>query len=81
MRRPAATFASADMAKATTDMLRGLVAMAKLQAPQDSGVGHLLDGLDIENSGVNLTLSFNASGDLLKQLQASKPKLGAGFRH
>jgi len=75
------SFASADMAKATTDMLRGLVAMAKLQISQDDNLSRLLDGLSIENSGVNLTLSFNASGDLLKQIQASKPGLGVGRQH
>jgi hypothetical protein len=74
------SFSSADMAKATTDMLRGLVAMAKLQVSQDDNFGHLLDGLDIENAGVNLTVSFNASGDLLKQIPmpTMKPKQGMG---
>ena len=73
------SFGSADMAKATTDMLRGLVAVARLQVAQDDTLIHLIDGLSIENSNDKLLISFNASGDLLKQLQTLKPKLG--LRH
>jgi len=61
-------FASSDMAKATTQMLNGLLAMGKVQLSQDPKLTHLLDGVSINNSGDRLTVSFNAPGDLLKQL-------------
>jgi hypothetical protein len=72
------TFGSVDMAKAAGDTLRGFVAMAKLQVSQEENLSRLLDGLSIENSGENMTLTFNATGDLLKQIQEIRgfPKFG-----
>jgi hypothetical protein len=67
-------FNTPEMAKATNDMLRGLVAMAKLQVSQEEKLVHLLDGLSIESSGETLTISFNATGSLLKELQTLKPR-------
>ena len=71
-------FNTADTAKTTGDMLRGLLAMGKMQTSQQPTFVQLLNGVDVQNNGVNLTVSFSASGDLLKQLQAMKsvPKLG-----
>jgi len=63
------SFGSPEMAKATNDMLRGLLAMARLQVAQEEKLIKLLDGVSIENSAEKLTVSVNASGDLLKQLQ------------
>ncbi len=66
------TFGSAEMAKATSDMLRGLVAMAKLQVSSEEKLLHLLDGVSVENSAERLTLTFNARGDQLKELEQMK---------
>jgi hypothetical protein len=71
-------FGSEDMAKATGDTLRGFVAMAKLQVSQEENMTRLLDGLSVENSGESMTLTFNATGDLLKKIQETRgfPKFG-----
>jgi hypothetical protein len=62
------SFGSDDMAKATSDMLRGLLAVAKLQVSQEEKLVRLLEGLSIEYSGDTLVVSFSATGDLLKQI-------------
>ena len=76
--RATGSFGSAEMAKATGDTLRGLLAVVKLQVSQEEKLIHLLDGVSVENSGERMTLTFNASGDLIKQIQGMKgmPKLG-----
>jgi hypothetical protein len=76
-------FNTADMAKATGDTLRGLLAMGRLQATKDANLAQLLDGVDVANSGTNLTISFSASGDLLKQLRDMRvgPRNGLRLGH
>jgi hypothetical protein len=71
-------FSTPDSAKSLGDMLRGMLAMGKMQTAQQPAFAQLLNGLDVENNGVNLTVSFTASGDLLKQIQSlkSQPKVG-----
>jgi hypothetical protein len=66
------TFGSADMAKATGDTLRGLLSIARLQVAQQQDLTHLLDGVSVDNAAEKMTVTINASGDLLKQLQQSK---------
>ncbi len=63
------SFNSAEMAKAASDTLRGLLAMGRLQFAQEEKLTRLLDGISVENSSDQLTVTFNASGDLLKQIQ------------
>jgi hypothetical protein len=67
--RATGNFTSPEMAKASTDMLRGLLAMAKLQFSQEEKLARLLDGVNIESSADQLTVSFSATGDLIKQIQ------------
>jgi len=66
------SFGSADMAKASGDTLRGLLAIAKLQVAQEPTLTQLLDGIGVENSAERMTVTVNASGDALKQLQQMK---------
>jgi hypothetical protein len=70
-------FSTADMAKATGDMLRGLLAMGKVQATQQPTLAQLLNGVDVQNNGSTLTVNVNASGDVLKQIQEMRnvPKI------
>jgi len=59
------SFGSADMAKATGDTLRGLLAVARLQVAQEQNLIRLLDGVSVENSAEKMTVTVNASGDVL----------------
>ena len=69
--RASGVFGSPEMAKSTGDMLRGLVAMARLQVSggQDDKLVRLLDGVSIENSNEKVLITFNTTGTLLKELQ------------
>jgi hypothetical protein len=62
------SFGSAEMAKATNDMLRGLLAMGKLQVAQEQRLTQLLDGVSVENAGETVTVNVNARGELLKEI-------------
>jgi hypothetical protein len=73
------SFGSADMAKASGDTLRGLLAIARLQVGQEQNLIRLLDGVSVENSAEKMTVTVNASGDVLKQLQDMRGL--PGFRH
>ena len=62
-------FTTPEMAKASFDLARGVLGMAQLQVANQDKLKKLLDGLSIESNGQTLTATFNASGDLLKQIQ------------
>jgi hypothetical protein len=63
------SFGSAEMAKATNDMLRGLLTVAKLQLANEEKLVRLLDGVAVESSNEKLTVTVNARGDQLKELE------------
>jgi len=73
------SFGSAEMAKATGDTLRGLLSIARLQVSQEQTLTQLLDGVSVENTAEKMTVTVNASGDALKQLQQMKGI--PGLRH
>jgi hypothetical protein len=73
-------FNTADMAKATSDTLRGLLAMGKLQVSQNPTLAQLLNGVDVESNGTSLTVNFAASGDLLKQIKDLRDGAKAGLK-
>jgi hypothetical protein len=72
------SFNSPEMAKAASDTLRGLLAMGKLQFAQEATLTRLLEGTSVEFSGQTLMVSFNASGDVIRQLQEMRaaPRFG-----
>lgn len=73
------SFGSPEMAKSTSDMLRGLMAMAKLQIASEEKLAKLLEGLSVENSAEKLIVTFSARGEQLKDLEQIKnmvPRLG-----
>lgn len=70
-------FDSADDARTAGDLLRGLLAIAKLQVSTKSqDLLHLLDGVRIDYSRETMSVGFDASGDLLKKLGTLRPTIG-----
>ncbi len=63
-------FADSESARAAGNLLRGLVAVAKFQVSRQPDMIQLLDGVQVQQSGLSMTVNFNASGDSLKKLQA-----------
>jgi hypothetical protein len=77
--RAVGNFADAESAKSVGDLVRGALAVAKLQvAKQQPDMVRLLDGIQVGNSGTTLTLRIEESGELLKKLKdlRSVPALG-----
>jgi hypothetical protein len=64
-----ADFESAEAARTAGDLLRGLLALAKLRVQEEQDILRFLDGVSIDDSGARMTIGFDASGDLLKKLQ------------
>jgi hypothetical protein len=68
--RAVGNFADAESAKSIGDLVRGALAVAKLQvAKQQPDMVQLLDGIQLSNSGTTLTLRIEESGELLKKLK------------
>jgi hypothetical protein len=68
--RATGTFSDENAARNITDLARGALAVAKMQAGQKQpDLVHLLDGIQVSNSGPTLTVRVDESGDLLKKLQ------------
>ena len=68
--RATGTFSDENSAKNIGDLARGALAIAKMQVAQKQpDVVHLLDGIQVSNSGMTLTVQVDESGDLLKKLQ------------
>jgi hypothetical protein len=64
--RALADFADANAASNLADMARGLIAVAKLQvAQQQPDLVHVLDGIQVSNSGATVTAQIEEPGDLL----------------
>jgi hypothetical protein len=68
--RAIGNFTDAESAKNIGDLVRGALAVAKLQiAQQQPDIVKLLDGIQVTNSGTTLTFSVDESGELLKKLK------------
>jgi len=68
--RAIGNFADPESAKNIGDLVRGAVAVAKLQvAKQQPDMVKLLDGFQVTNSGTTLTFRVEESGELLKKLK------------
>jgi hypothetical protein len=75
--RATGTFSDENSARNISDLARGALAVAKMQvAKQQPDMIHLLDGIQVSNSGTTLTVRVDESGDLLKKLQ--KPGFNRG---
>lgn len=72
--RASGTFTDTEKARTTSDLFRGLVAAAKLQESRHEDMIRLLDGVRIRNSGASMTVNFDASGELVKKLQAPRTR-------
>ena len=64
--------------KAASETLRGLLAMGKLQFAQEPTLTRLLEGASVEFSGQTLRVTFNASGEVIKQLQEMRAAARVG---
>ncbi len=73
--RAMGNFADADNARNLSETARGLIAIAKLQVAKQPELLHALDGVQVSNSGLSITVRVDESGDLLKKLQHFKPAL------
>jgi len=68
--RATGTFSDENSARNIGDLARGALAVAKMQVAQKQpDLVHLLDGIQVSNSGPTLTVRVDESGDLLKTLQ------------
>lgn len=72
--RATGNFSDAQSAKTLSDLLRGLVGMAKLQVAQEQDLIRVLDGVDVRNSGTALIVTIDEPGDLLKKLKDYRPR-------
>jgi hypothetical protein len=72
-----ANFTSAENAKTLADLSRGMIALVKTQvAAQDPDLLHALDGLQVSNSGTQMVVNVDESGDLVKRLRELRPGRG-----
>jgi hypothetical protein len=68
-------FADAESARNIADLVRGVLAVAKLQAAkQQPDMVQLLDGIQVDYSGSTLTVRIVESGEQLKKLKDLAPK-------
>ena len=61
-------FASSEMAQRTADLLRGFVALGKMQAFERAELIELLDGVVIDAVEASVHINFEADGELLRRL-------------
>jgi hypothetical protein len=67
--RATGTFSDENSARNIGDLARGALAVAKLQvATQQPDMVHVLDGIQVSNSGPTLTVRVDESGDLLNKI-------------
>ncbi len=77
--RAVGEFTSPDTARRTGDLLRGLVALGKMQVFEREELIELLDGLQIESVESSIEIRFSADGELLRRVAESGfrlPRLG-----
>jgi len=67
--RATGNFADAEAARNLGDMGRGLIAVAKLQVASQPDMLHLLDGIQVRDSGASVVVNIDEPGDLLKKLK------------
>ena len=68
--RATGNFSDAESAKNVGDLVRGAIAVAKMQvAKQQPDVLHVLDGVQVSDSGMTLTVRVDESGELLQKLK------------
>lgn len=73
--RGTANFTDADNAKTLAGLARGMVALMKIQvAKENQDVKHALDGVQITNSGTQMIVNIEESGDLVKKLRELRPR-------
>lgn len=72
--KAAGHFDDADAAKNLADMARGFVALVKLQVAKEQDLLHLLDGIQVSNSGTSVVVNIDEPGDLLKKLETFRGK-------
>jgi hypothetical protein len=68
-------FKDAQSAQTAGDLLRGFLAVAKLQVAQQQDFMNLLDAIHVDYSGDKMTIGFEGSGELLNKLKDRKPTL------
>jgi hypothetical protein len=67
-------FDTAENARNAGDLLRGLLAVAKLRISENQDLLHVLDGVRIDYSRETMTIGFDASGELLKRLAVHRSR-------
>jgi hypothetical protein len=72
--RGIADFGDAEAAKNLSDMARGFIAIAKLQVAKEPDLLHILDGVQVSNSGTSVVVNIDQRGDLLKKLHELRTK-------
>ena len=66
--RARADFQDAETVRNLTDMLQGLLALARMQVSQNPDIARLLDSVQIEMSGASMIVNVNVDGELLKKI-------------
>jgi hypothetical protein len=77
--RAVGEFTSPDTARRTGDLLRGVVALGKMQVFEREELIQLLDGLQIDSVESSIEIRFSADGELLRRVTESGfqlPRLG-----
>jgi hypothetical protein len=73
--RGTANFDSADSAKTLAGLARGTIALMKTQvAKENEDLLHALDGIQVSNSGTQMIVNIDESGDLIKKLRDIGPR-------
>jgi hypothetical protein len=71
--RGIATFADAESAKNLSDLVRGALAVARLQlAKQQPDMLQVLDGVQVSSNGNTLIVRVEESGELMKKLSTTR---------
>jgi hypothetical protein len=65
-------FTDDQAAKSTADLVRGLLAVARLQVYKQPDLVSLLEGVRIDYAGISMTVRFDGDGELLKKLQSKR---------
>ncbi len=73
--RATGNFTNPDSAKTLAGLARGMVALMKTQvAKENQDLLHALDGVQITNSGTQMIVNIEESGDLVKKLRELRPR-------
>jgi hypothetical protein len=72
-----ANFLSAENAKTLSDLSRGMIALVKTQvANQNPDLLHVLDGMQVSNSGTQMIVNIDQPGDLIKKFRELRQSRG-----